>query len=140
MYRLCQSVTRNTVLMFHFQADDRCRLWNGQLSQKAAEDLSQLGDELRVSRAVQQLTWWMVGSRLASVDAAWTFTQLQHVQAALAQGAFQEDDVHELLHSLTLYIYSQIKRLKSLHSAFPSSAGEQSTRLLTYTLRWVLNA
>ncbi|XP_071516163.1 protein unc-13 homolog 4B-like isoform X2 [Panulirus ornatus] len=119
--------------------DDRCRLWSGQLSQKATAELSQLGVELHVSEAVQQLTWWLVGSRLASVDAAWAFTQLQHVQSALALDAYQEDDVHELLHSLTLYIYSQIKRLKSLHSAFPSSAGSQSSRQLTYTLRTLQN-
>ncbi|KAG7154563.1 putative BAI1-associated protein 3-like, partial [Homarus americanus] len=112
--------------------DDRSRLWNGHLSSKATEDLHHLGTKLRLSQEVQQLAWWVVGSRLASVDALWTYNQLQVVQKALADGAYGQEDLDELLHSLTLYIYSQIKRLKSLHSAFP---GTQAGRQLTYTLR-----
>lgn len=75
-----------------------------------------------------------MGSRLASVDAEWIFSQLESIQAGLDDGAYTEEEKADLLHSLTLYIYSQIKRLKSLHSAFPGGCCKQ----LTFTLRLVL--
>lgn len=95
--------------------------------------MARLADELNLTKESQQLAWWLVGSRLASVDAEWIFSQLKNIQAALVNNTYTEEEKADLLHSLTLYIYSQIKRLKSLHTAFPGGSCKQ----LTFTLRLV---
>ncbi|XP_045593346.2 protein unc-13 homolog D isoform X2 [Procambarus clarkii] len=113
--------------------EDRPLLWNGQLSQRATEDLNQLGIKLCLADDVQQLVWWLVGSRLATVDARWIYHQLETVQFAMARGKYPQEDVDHLLHSLTIFVYSQLKRLRSLHQAFPP--GRHWRPQLTYTLR-----
>ncbi|MPC11948.1 hypothetical protein E2C01_004625 [Portunus trituberculatus] len=107
--------------------------WNGHLPQAELLKLTQLADELGLGKDARQLAWWLVGSRLASVDAEWILSHVKDIQASLGKNAYTEEEKADLLHSLTLYIYSQIKRLKSLHSAFPSSSSKQ----LTFTLRSV---
>ncbi|XP_063858883.1 uncharacterized protein LOC135099999 [Scylla paramamosain] len=109
--------------------------WNGHLPPAALRELTQLADELGLRKDAQQLAWWLVGSRLASVDAEWILSQVKDIQASLEENAYTEEEKADLLHSLTLYIYSQIKRLKSLHTAFPSSCSKQ----LTFTLRTLRN-
>ncbi|KAG0711159.1 Protein unc-13 D [Chionoecetes opilio] len=105
--------------------------WGGRLSPAAVRELAQLAGQLGLGTAAQQLAWWLVGSRLASVDAAWTLRQVEEVQACLDAAAYTEEEQADLLHSLTLYVYSQVNRLKALHTAFPHGAGTQ----LTLTLR-----
>lgn len=115
------------------QGEARTRPWDGHLSPAALQQLARLADELDLAKESQQLAWWLVGSRLASVDAEWIFSQLKNIQAALVDNTYTEEEKADLLHSLTLYIYSQIKRLKSLHTAFPGGCCKQ----LTFTLRSV---
>ncbi|XP_050717105.1 protein unc-13 homolog D-like isoform X2 [Eriocheir sinensis] len=113
------------------EGEARTRPWDGHLSPAALQQLARLADELDLAKESQQLAWWLVGSRLASVDAEWIFSQLKNIQAALVDNTYTEEEKADLLHSLTLYIYSQIKRLKSLHTAFPGGCCKQ----LTFTLR-----
>lgn len=121
--------------MQSLQGEARTRPWDGQLSPGVLRELALLADELDLAKESQQLAWWLVGSRLASVDAEWIFSQLTYIQAALVDNIFTEEEKADLLHSITLYIYSQIKRLKSLHAAFPGGSCKQ----LTFTLRSVFS-
>lgn len=95
-----------------------------------------MAHEAGLNWEVEQLVWWVVGSQLTLVDASWTLSQLHRVQAALAAGVYTEEETAELLHSLTLYIQCQLKRLRALHTTFPvNSATTQHQSQLTYTLR-----
>ncbi|KAK3879191.1 hypothetical protein Pcinc_016214 [Petrolisthes cinctipes] len=114
------------------------KLWSGSLPSTASEELNQVAHETGLNWEVEQLVWWVVGSQLASVDASWTLSQLHRVQAALAAGVYTEEETAELLHSLTLYIHCQLKRLRALHTTFPVklvSSNSQHQSQLTYTLR-----
>lgn len=93
---------------------------------------------LDLNDAALQLSWWCVGSRVATVDAAWTLSQLHRVQAVLSKGAYQGEDLAELQSSFAIFMRSHSERLKDLHMAFPPSSGVLAQHQLTYTLKWVL--
>ncbi|XP_071540084.1 uncharacterized protein [Panulirus ornatus] len=109
--------------------------WNGRVSSSAAAALAQYAIMLDLNDAALQLSWWCVGSRVATVDAAWTLSQLHRVQTALSKGAYQDEDLNELQSSFLVFVRAHAERLKDLHTAFPPSSGVLAQHQLTFTLK-----
>nr|XP_045609144.1 uncharacterized protein LOC123764950 isoform X2 [Procambarus clarkii] len=117
------------------QEDEWSPPWNGRVSGSAAAALAQFAIMLGLNDAALQLSWWCVGSRIATVDTAWTLSQLHRVQAALAKGAYRDEDLGELRTSLSSFVRASAERIKTLHTAFPPSSGVLAQHQLTYTLK-----
>ncbi|XP_068248829.1 protein unc-13 homolog 4B-like [Palaemon carinicauda] len=109
--------------------------WNGRLSSPATAALTQHAIMLGISDAQLQLSWWLVGCRVTTVDAAWALSQLHRVQLALAKGLYELEELTELRSSLSYFVRAHTERLKDLHAAFPSSSGVLAHSQLTYTLK-----
>ncbi|XP_042873694.1 uncharacterized protein LOC122254194 [Penaeus japonicus] len=109
--------------------------WNGHVSSGAAAALAQHAIMLGLTEASMQLSWWCVGSRVATVDAAWILSQLHRVQAALGKGLYEGEDLNELQASLSYFVRAHVERLKDLHEAFPPSSGVIAQHQLSYTLK-----
>ncbi|XP_069984908.1 uncharacterized protein [Penaeus vannamei] len=109
--------------------------WNGHVSSGAAAALAQHAIMLGLTEASMQLSWWCVGSRVATVDAAWILSQLHRVQAALGKGLYEGEDLPELQASLSYFVRAHVERLKDLHEAFPPSSGVIAQHQLSYTLK-----
>ncbi|XP_042236153.1 uncharacterized protein LOC121875623 isoform X2 [Homarus americanus] len=109
--------------------------WNGRVNSSAAAALAQYAIMLDLNDASLQLSWWCVGSRVATVDAAWTLSQLHRVQAALGKNSYQEEDLAELRTSLVSFVCASSDRLKDLHTAYPPSSKVLAQHQLSYTLK-----
>lgn len=117
------------------QQDEWVTPWNGHVSSGAAAALAQHAIMLGLTEASMQLSWWCVGSRVATVDAAWILSQLHRVQAALGKGLYEGEDLPELQASLSYFVRAHVERLKDLHEAFPPSSGVIAQHQLSYTLK-----
>ncbi|KAK8747187.1 hypothetical protein OTU49_016671, partial [Cherax quadricarinatus] len=117
------------------EGDEWVSPWNGVLSGSATAALAQYAIMLGFNDETIQLSRWLVGSRVSTVDAAWSLSQLHRVQAALAKSAYQGKDLDDLRLSFSSFVRASAERIKDLHASFPPSSGVLAKHQLTYTIK-----
>ena len=87
---------------------------------------------------VQQLSWWLVGSRVNTVSNKWVLAQLHKVQGALGKGLYTEEHIAALKVSLAIWTRSAINKTKNLNESFCASSRVIAEHQLTNLLRLAL--